>query len=209
MGLIANVVVANVPQLLLSFLYLNYNGLMTVMSLAREWSRYAVRRQGLRVSTNRRGAQRSTYFLQLPYRFSLPIVVATGALHWLISQSIFLVSVEEYTISRYGSDMVAGDTLMTCGYSPRAILATILLSALLLVVIVVVGLGRLPSEMPVAGSCSAAIAAACHAMPGTTQEDESAAELQWGAMGEDGKGVGHCGFSMHEVWPLQMGKLYA
>jgi hypothetical protein len=93
-GLLANVVVANIPQLLLSFFYLNYNGLMTVMSLAREWSGYGVQRNGLRVSTNRLGAQRSTYFLQLPYRYSIPIITGTGALHWLLSESIFLVFVE-------------------------------------------------------------------------------------------------------------------
>jgi hypothetical protein len=67
---------------------------MTVMSLARELPRYGLRQNGLRVSTNPRGAQRSTYFLQLPYRFGIPIIVATSVLHWLLSQSIFLVSTE-------------------------------------------------------------------------------------------------------------------
>ena len=40
-----------------------------------------------------KGAQRSEYFLQLPYRFALPIMLYSGFLHWLCSQSFFLVSI--------------------------------------------------------------------------------------------------------------------
>ncbi|KAF2127575.1 hypothetical protein P153DRAFT_398181 [Dothidotthia symphoricarpi CBS 119687] len=209
-GLIANVIVANIPQLLLSFLYLNYNGLMTVMSLSREWARYGVRRQGLRVSMTRKGAQRSTYFLQLPYRFGLPIIVITGTLHWLISQSIFLVSVDAY---KAGASI---GSLITCGYSPPAILATIIVIVVLIVILAVVGFRRLPSSMPVAGSCSIAIAAACHAVPEPFQKSSEAieenaadAEVQWGVMGSDDKGIGHCGFSMYAVDYPEQGKLYA
>ncbi|KAF3037237.1 hypothetical protein E8E12_005872 [Didymella heteroderae] len=217
-GLVSNVVVANTPQLLLSFLYLNYNGLMTVMSLAQEWSRYGIRRNGLRVSTTRKGAQRTTYFLQLPYRFSIPIIIVTGTLHWLISQSVFLVSVEAIMLIP-SPDAVLGDSdiwdtvnptyLMTCGYSPPAILASIIVASLLLIWIVGMGFIKLPSSMPVAASCSAAIAAACHAP--MDEIDESTAEkmVMWGDMGEDEKGIGHCGFSKQEVAQPENGKLYA
>lgn len=217
-GLISNVIVANVPQLLLSFLYLNYNGLMTVMSLAQEWSRYGTRRNGLRVSTTPKGAQRTTYFLQLPYRFGIPIIVVTGTLHWLISQSIFLVSVEAILLipspRAVPGDANIWDTatpeyLMTCGYSPPAILASVVVASLLLFWIVGVAFVRLPSGMPVAASCSAAIAAACHGLGDGGDGGAAQEEVKWGDVGEDGKGVGHCGFSAQEVVQPEDGKLYA
>lgn len=217
-GLLSNVVVANTPQLLLSFLYLNYNGLMTVMSLAQEWSRYGIRRNGLRVSATTKGAQRSTYFLQLPYRFGVPIILITGTLHWLISQSIFLVSVEaiKFKASPYAvlGDPEVWDTanpsyLMTCGYSPPAILASIIVASLLLVWIVGIGFVKLPSSMPVAASCSAAIAAACHLSAEDLDEDVAEKELRWGDTGNDEVAIGHCGFSMREVRQPEEGQLYA
>lgn len=217
-GLVSNVVVANIPQLLLSFLYLNYNGLMTVMSLAQEWSRYGIRRNGLRVSRTPKGAQRTTYFLQLPYRFSIPIIIVTGTLHWLISQSIFLVSVEAIMLIQSPAavlgdsniwDTVNPESLMTCGYSPPAILASIIVASLLLIWIVGMGFIKLPSSMPVAASCSAAIAAACHAPVDGIEESTADKEVMWGDMGEDDKGIGHCGFSAREVEQPESGKLYA
>ena len=59
-GLLANVFVANSPQLILSFLYLNYNGLFTCMLLASEWSGFAHERKYLRV-TSPVGKKRSSY----------------------------------------------------------------------------------------------------------------------------------------------------
>lgn len=47
----SNIVVTEMPQILLSILYLNYNGLMAVASLAHEWPRYGIGRNGLRVCT--------------------------------------------------------------------------------------------------------------------------------------------------------------
>lgn len=217
-GLISNVVVANIPQLLLSFLYLNYNGLMTVMSLARESSRYGIRRNGLRVSATPRGAQRSTYFLQLPYRFSVPIIIVTGMLHWLISQSIFLVSIEAMMLLgpqesiRGGTqlwDTEAPRSLMTCGYSPPAILASIVVASILLIGIISMGFVKLPSSMPVAASCSAAIAAACHAPIDEIEDNNAEKAVMWGDAGEDEKGIGHCGFLIKEVRCPENGKLYA
>lgn len=65
-GLLVSLLLANCPQALLSFLYLLYNGLMSSLLLAKEWSSYASRRKGLRVSTRDGPYQRSTYYLHLP-----------------------------------------------------------------------------------------------------------------------------------------------
>lgn len=95
--------IANIPQLVLSFLYVNLNSLVTCVWLASEWNDYAVERKPLRVSIPS-GEQRSTYFLQLPYRASLPLIAVSGLLHWPSSQSLFLDVVAEYG---WDSDLVA------------------------------------------------------------------------------------------------------
>ena len=69
-GLIAKVLFANLPQGILSFLYLTYNGLYSCMLGAHEWSLFATRRQAVRV-TAPVAQQRSTYYLQLPYWYAV------------------------------------------------------------------------------------------------------------------------------------------
>ena len=76
-GLFLNVLMANSPQALLSFLFLTYNGLYTCMLMAKEWNDYAYERKTLRV-TNPVREQRSTYRLQLPYKYGIPLIVLSG-----------------------------------------------------------------------------------------------------------------------------------
>ena len=108
-SLVGVVLLANLPQTIVSFLYLTYNGLLTSMLLSSEWSResgsslthshadmdlgYFLRPKSLRTTTPR-GSQRSKYYLHLPYTYSIPLLVASALLHWLISESIFLARVD-------------------------------------------------------------------------------------------------------------------
>jgi len=69
-GLLTTVLLANLPQGILSFLYLTYNGLFSCVLGAHEWSRFAYSRKPLRV-TGPVGHQRSTYYLQLPYSYAI------------------------------------------------------------------------------------------------------------------------------------------
>ncbi|KIY01525.1 uncharacterized protein Z520_03077 [Fonsecaea multimorphosa CBS 102226] len=174
-ALMAAVVLANIPQLILSLLYFTYNGLFTCMLLASEWNSYSVRRKGLRISSSQcKGAQRSGYRLQLPYRFSIPLAMASLLLHWLASQSIFVVNVSmfDYTGSPIVSLPGTVGHLVTCGYSPVAIIFTIILGVLLIGVLLGFGFGaRFYTAMPIAGSCSLAIAAACHSTTGVPAEE--------------------------------------
>lgn len=80
---------ANLPQLLVSVLHLNYNSLFSCMLMESEWTGLTRSRKPLRVSSPVKG-QRSTYFLSLPYRYSIPLMTASGLMHWLVSQSLFL-----------------------------------------------------------------------------------------------------------------------
>ena len=68
--LLPAVLLANLPQIILSFLYLTYNGLYTCVLSAQEWTRFANSRIHLRV-TSPKGNQQSTYYLQLPYSYAI------------------------------------------------------------------------------------------------------------------------------------------
>ncbi|PVH96548.1 hypothetical protein DM02DRAFT_535057 [Periconia macrospinosa] len=200
--------IANIAQPILSFLYFSYNGLFTAMLMGYEWVSYATSRKGLRVSRVPRGSQRSTYFLELPYRFALPLMVLSSILHWLVSQSLFLVVVDVYDLE--GGRLPDHD-LKSCGYSPIAIFTTLIVG--IVMTLVAFGVGWIPykKSMAVAGSCSAAISAACHSLEGSEFKGHEAArsKLQWGAVGTNAEGVGHCAFSTKEVEPPQVGQLYA
>jgi hypothetical protein len=204
--MISLVLIANLPQVILSFLYFAYNGMFTAMLLGYEWTSYAWKRKGLRVSRVPSGLQRSTYFLQLPYRFGFPLVVLSGTLHWLVSQSIFVVSMDGYD-----RDGKFSTSLNMCGYSPIAMLVVVLLAAAM--VATVVGFGYIPykSGMPLAGSCSLAISAACHPDEDIKGEGFALSEekLQWGVTSTSTDGIGHCAFTSKEVGQLVEGRLYA
>ena len=187
-SLITAVVLANIPQLILSLLYFTYNGLFTCMLLANEWSSYSTHRKGLRISSSHpQGAQRSGYFLQLPYRFSVPLVVFSLLFHWLISQSIFVVNINMFDYNglpiKNASNYVGH--LVTCGYSPIAIIFSIVLGAGLVSALMGIGLGvRFRTGMPIAGSCSLAMAAACHSNQSLSDDGDkltlSQQVLMWG-----------------------------
>jgi hypothetical protein len=92
---IVNAWIANAPQVLLPFCYVGLNNICTFMAAVEEWNHLASTRKGLRVSRPM-AEQRSTYFLQLPYQWALPLIIMSGMLHWLLSQSFFLVVVFSY-----------------------------------------------------------------------------------------------------------------
>jgi hypothetical protein len=123
------------PQLILSFAYFTYNALFTSMLAGLEWSQMACQKRSLRVSQNPQGEQRSSYFLQLPYRYAIPLLGFSAVMHWLISQSIFLIAVERY--DPLGNPMQLPNSYYpetpvgiegehyTCGWSPLAVLLVI------------------------------------------------------------------------------------
>lgn len=214
-GLMSNVLVANIPQLILSFIYFTYNGLATSMYNAYEWSSYALRARGLRVSSTPQGQQRSTYFLSLPYRIAIPLMVASGVLHWLTSQSIFLVVIERFSYTdASGNDTEilahnSGSDNMTCGWSPEGIVGVIVLGVCLVLWLLALGCRRFKTGIPVAGSCSAAISAACHGVS-REEADVQLKRIQWGVVGgSDAEAKARrCGFSAHSVEHPQEGAMY-
>ncbi|KAF2716324.1 hypothetical protein K431DRAFT_257778 [Polychaeton citri CBS 116435] len=202
-GLLVSVLLANLPQAILSVLYLMYNSLYTFMCLADEWSKFAGRRKPLRVTTPH-GQQRSTYYLQLPYWYGIPLIIASATLHWLVSQSIFLARIDVYSDGQAVDDSEISQT----GFSNAAILCTIVLGIAMLLVAVGMSFRKFRSEMPVVGSCSVAISAACH----RPKADADAAYLpvKWGEVViEDSDEVGHCCITSQEVRNLVPMRQYA
>lgn len=79
------------PQLVVSFLYLALNQHLTHICQLREWRHMGASRQPLRVSIPEPGSQQiSSYWLSLPYRYSIPQLVSSIILGWLVSNSLFL-----------------------------------------------------------------------------------------------------------------------
>lgn len=199
-ALLANVLIANLPQLIFSCLYLLYNGLFTSMCLAHEYSSYSIRRQPLRV-TSPRGKQRSTHWLHLPYFYSVPLLAASALLHWSISQSIFFVGIDVWD----GDD---ADSLVGLGYSIQPIILDIVLGSCMLFVVVGMGFRKLHGKIPLASSNSMAISAACHRPDGDM--DAAVKHVMWGEIQATMYNeVGHCTFTDMEVTPPIEGKMYA
>lgn len=203
LGLVGSVLFANLPQLILSLVYLSLNALFTAMHMALEYRRYQSQRKALRVTTPR-GQQRKTYWLQLPFVYGLPMIAISGTLHWLISQGMFLVQFDVYA-----DGVPVGDQFSSVGLSPSPMLAVFIVG--LCILIILVGLRSRDQKgqgMPVAGNCSFALAAAAH----RPEWDVDAAFLpvKWGEVVEMGNDeVGHCCFTSQEVVEVVPQRLYA
>ncbi|KAF3912443.1 hypothetical protein ABW20_dc0102814 [Dactylellina cionopaga] len=145
------------------------------MAISREIDRLSKERKYLRVSEPT-GGQRSTFFLQLPYRFSIPLMITSGLLHWLWSQSVFLVSVSE---SNAEGKQERVDNVL--GYSPMPFLVgVIILFGMVLASIIIGHFFKNEGIVPTVGSNSAAISAICH--PPADDKAASKAPVMWGAI---------------------------
>ena len=152
------VLLANTPQLLLTNLYFLYNSLYTLMLGASEWSHLALQRKALRVFSPT-GSQRSTYWLQLPWTWSLPLAIAAAVLHWLVSESLSLVRIDIYDPRH---NLVDHGSISSCGYSLSTIVITTIVGGVIFLAFIAIGFRHLDTTMPLAGSSSLAISAACH-----------------------------------------------
>lgn len=125
----------NVPQSLFSILYFQYNGFFTCMLSSREWSSFSKKKKPLRVSSHLQGQQRSRYFLQLPYRFSIPLIIISILMHWVLSQSLFLVVGDK----REDETSDLEWQFATVEYSPIAIMFAVITSLFMVAWVVITG----------------------------------------------------------------------
>ncbi|KAE9375066.1 hypothetical protein N431DRAFT_406186 [Stipitochalara longipes BDJ] len=201
-SLLYNVLVSNAPQLGLSLLYLFLNGFYTSLSVAREWCEFSGETKALRVSQNPIGSQTSTRFLSLPSMHSACLMVGSALLHWLLAESFFFVHGEVFDI--YGNP-VPSDAVDVIGYSTVGLLVIFIVFAIISSLNFMLGFfKRFPTAMPVVGTCSAGISAACHPI-GEGNVSEKA--VAWGEVsGEDHEG--HCSFTSKEVGMPVVGHTY-
>lgn len=183
LSLIQNVVLANAPQIVASVSYILFNQLLTCLLLSREFTVYSVKRAGLRV-TSPQGRQRSTLWLSLPYRFSLPLLTASVILHWALSQTIFLAEAEVHS----PTGEVRADYSFGClGWSALAFLIYLVVSGLIMVATFVLGFLRYPDYVPIVESNSLAISAACRRLP--EKKTEQTELLKYGIIGYEKDGT--------------------
>lgn len=116
-GLLLNVLLVNLPQLLISVLYILINAMLSAFLVQREFSRLFLKRKPLRVS-DPLGFQRSSFFISLPLRYGISLYGSSALLHWLISQSMFLARIAAL---RPDGTVDAKNSFSTCGASPIAI----------------------------------------------------------------------------------------
>jgi hypothetical protein len=99
-----------------------------------------------------RGHQVGTYRLQLPYKYNILLIILSVVLHFLLSESSFVVL---FTDGMY----------VVWGLSPAYLAGLLALATAAIQIPWLLGLLRLPGHMPPVGSDSHAIAAACHVSP--------------------------------------------
>ncbi|EXK82470.1 hypothetical protein FOQG_13183 [Fusarium oxysporum f. sp. raphani 54005] len=160
-SLLGLTMISNTPQLLLSLCYMTLNGLITRMLAEFEWASYGIQFKALRV-TSPRGIQRSTYRLQLPYRWSIPLLAISSILHWVYSNCFYLSNYEFY------DPMIPYEILEVdrgLQFSSVAILIGFSISVVIALSPMILAKRHLPGQMVLGGSNSKVISAACHCIP--------------------------------------------
>lgn len=132
----------------------------------------------------------------------IPILITSVATHWILSQSLFLVAIDVFDED---GNLDTTQTILTCGFSCIALIFLIGVGWLVLIFTVGLGLRRYKGGIPLVGSCSAAISAACH--PLADENDVALVPVEWGVVSID-KGVGHCALSGRYVSPPIPWRLY-
>ncbi|KAF7177453.1 hypothetical protein CNMCM7691_005706 [Aspergillus felis] len=164
------VLFTNGLQLLVSCAYMVFNNILSRQLVADEWVRLLTpeEKKPLRVSQPR-GLQRSTYMLSMPFKYSVPTMVLFIALHWLVSQAIFLVQTTVYQSGPASSRVPEKDN-SRIGFSAIGILLVVAMLMLLILGLLVHSAVRkyrdVPFGFPRLGTCSAGISAVCHAPTG-------------------------------------------
>ncbi|EPE31687.1 hypothetical protein GLAREA_12443 [Glarea lozoyensis ATCC 20868] len=193
--------VANIPQFIVSSLYFAYNTIYTSMHSAAEFSHFTLTRKALR-TTRPLGAQRSTYWLSLPWTYSLPLAIASMTLHFLISASLFIARTEILD----PSNAIEPISYMQVGYSPLAILLAVIFGSLMVLAMILNGFRKLDPGLLV-GNNSLAIAAACQRPE--WDSDAHLRAVRWGVVraATDGR-PGHCALCSGEVEVPKLAKKY-
>ena len=196
-GIVPTLLIANIPQLGFTLLYIVYTNIWSKLLVAYEFDRLTQIKKGLRVSERPRGMQRANRFFTLPVRYALPLMGCSAALHWLCSQSFFMVRIDGVNARK---EIDPNDQLVRLGYSATGVVSLIGVSVGMMVATVCVGAFRRLRTGLGETSMSVVISAACHVK--RYEPEPWLQEIQWGDVTERtdfGEGeeqrVRHCAFT--------------
>lgn len=198
--------IANAPQALLSFLYMVYNTIFTLMHLGEAWDTFGAQtpptshrtstkqtHRYLRVS-DPKGRQKSTHFLNLPFRYAVPLIMISGLLHWLMSQAFYLANI---SVTPRDGTLPRHDEITTVAFAPQPMIWLVVLALGMAGAVLASGMRRFAGHMSIVGSNSAAISAACHLemMPERRRREMVLRRVAWGEIPspevEGGERVGY------------------
>lgn len=211
-----NLLLASLPQLFVSAAYVALNHHLTLMVQLRDWTRLASHRQPLRVSEPEPDSEQvSTYWLSLPYRYSIPQLVSSIVLGWLVSQALFFYRVTWYdddgSVTTIGhSEIGFWGWDFGVGFSALGALCSIMFGLLVFLVSVALGFRKCAPGSPLGPTNSFVIAAACH--PPENDRHAGRKWVQWGAVATgDGtrESPDHCTITSRNVQAPVEGRFYA
>ncbi|KAF1845476.1 uncharacterized protein K460DRAFT_311919 [Cucurbitaria berberidis CBS 394.84] len=204
-GIVPTLLIANIPQLGFSLLYVVYTNIWSKLLVAQEFDRLTQVKKGLRVSERPRGMQRNSQIFTLPVRYAVPLMGCSAMLHWLCSQSFFMVRIDGVNAHR---EIDPNDQLVRLGYSAKGVVSLIAVSLVMMVVTVCVSVfRRLRTELGET-SMSVVISAACHTKRYETEPWLQ--EVQWGDVSEgvEEQNVRHCAFTARLAEQPILGQAY-
>lgn len=196
------VLVVNSVQVVVSMIYYLVNNTLTRMTLAAEYSSYAIKRKPLRVSFPQ-GQQRSTYYVTIPYRWGVPTFVIFSVLHLMMAEAFSYVEAMPYSV--HGEfDESRSMPAIAMSIAASGIYMGILVYCWMHMYLAMHIIRFDYPPMPLALNCSAAISAACH--PPESDTDAAEKPVMWGEIQRGGSIGGdgdvqfrYCSFSSQEV----------
>lgn len=202
-------ILAGLPKLCVSAIYLSLNNQLTLMVQLRDWARLASRRQALRVSTPEPASdQVSTYWLSLPYQYSIPLLLSSVSLSWLVSQTLCMLRFHTYDDIRINE---VPDVDHQMGFSGIALIGFLIFGTIIFGLSVAIGFCKCSPGLPIGPSNSLIIAAACH----PPERDRYAARkmVKWGAIPngnneDDANSTHHCTITSRRVEDPVEGRWY-
>ena len=189
------VLVANCPQLWLSIGYLIWNNQVTRIWMEREWRSFYLRRHRPRVSHySREIGLRPTRWLQLPYWLTGILMALSTTLHWLVSQTMFVVEIltdpTEHALSQFYTN-----------FSPFACLVVGAVATVLILAITIYSFVPIRTSMPLMGGSTRMVIESSRML--TTPFPEKG--VAWGDISRSG--IPMAGFG-EDVGPLVEGTVY-
>ena len=173
----AQVIMANLPQVWLTIGYLTWNNMIGRIWLEKEWRSYYRKRQLPRVSYNsRQPGVRSARWLQLPYWLTGLLMSGSITLHWLVSQTLFVVEIY------FANPNVS--SVFHLHYSPLAIISVGTMSLVLVLGITVYYFVPVKCWMPVMAGSTKIVFDSCVKLPSNSLPRTG---IAWGdiSMGND------------------------